>query len=171
MTKNVFILSILLAACSTHAAEIQHSFSSPAFSGVGYSSHVLTIKQLEDQQKDKNKAAADAIKAKAEAAAANTPQAQFTANLQSRIYSQLAKQITDSLFGTDGVPACSNGASAGQTCGETLIGGNTITWRLSDPSRTSLDTGRPEVAGMILIDIQGNGSHTWMYVPSGTFGF
>jgi len=171
MTKNVFILSILLAACSLHAAEIQHSFSSPAFSGIGYSSHVLTIKQLEDQQKDKNKAAADAIKAKAEAAAANTPQAQFTANLQSRIYSQLAKQITDSLFGTDGVPACSNGASAGATCGETIIGGNTITWRLSDPSKTSLDTGRPETAGMILIDIQGTGGHTWMYVPSGTFGF
>jgi len=160
-----------MAACMSHAAEIQHSFNSPAFSGIGYSSHVLTIKQLEDQQKDKNKAAAEAIKAKAEAAAANTPQAQFTANLQSRIYSQLAKQITDSLFGTDGVPACSNGAAPGAICGETIIGGNTITWRLSDPSKISLDTGRPEVAGMILIDIVGSGGHTWMYVPSGTFGF
>lgn len=163
-----FSLAVSFSAIS---AEIQHSFSSPAFSGIGYSSHVLTIKQLEDQQKDKNKAAADAIQAKAESAAANTPQAQFTANLQSRIYSQLAKQITDSLFGTDGVPACGNGAAAGQTCGETIIGGNTITWRLSDPSKISLDTKQPEKSGMILIDIQGASGHTWMYVPSGTFGF
>ena len=46
--------------CSTlNAAELQHSFSSPAFSGIGYSSHVLTIKQLEDQQKDRNKVMLD----------------------------------------------------------------------------------------------------------------
>jgi hypothetical protein len=171
MSKTNLLLLAVWFPIATFAAELQHGFNSPAFSGVGYSSHVLTIKQLEDQQKDKNKAAAEAIQAKAESAAANTPQAQFTANLQSRIYSQLAKQITDSLFGTDGVPTCGNGAAAGQTCGETIIGGNTITWRLSDPSKISLDTKQPEKPGMILIDINGSGGHTWMYVPSGTFGF
>ena len=47
------------------AAELQHNFNSPSFSGIGYSSHVLTIKQLEDQAKEKNKAAdspADMVK-------------------------------------------------------------------------------------------------------------
>ena len=88
----LFAISVTAVAWS---AEIQHNFNSPSFSGVGYSSHVLTIQQLETQNKDKNKAAADAIKARAEAAAANTPQQQFITSLQSRIYAQMAKQIAD----------------------------------------------------------------------------
>jgi len=99
MSKTkLLLLTVLLPSLAT-AAELTHQFNSPSFSGVGYSSHVLTLYQLETQAKDKNKAAADAIKAKAESDALNTPQAKFTANLESRIYSQLAKQITDSLFG------------------------------------------------------------------------
>ena len=65
---------------SVRAGEMVHQFNSPAFSGSGYSSHILTIKQLEDQAKEKNKAAVDALKAKAESDAANTPQARFVAN-------------------------------------------------------------------------------------------
>ena len=103
MIKRVLLLSLLFAL-PARAGEMVHSFSSPAFSGVGYSSHILTIKQLEDQAKEKNQAAADALKAKAESDAANTPQARFLANLESRVYSQLAKQLTDSMFG-DGTSA------------------------------------------------------------------
>ena len=142
------------------SAELQHSFNSPAFSGVGYSSHVLTIKQLEDQAKDKNKAAADALKAKAEADAANTPQARFIANLESRIYSQLAKQLTDSMFGEGAT--CT---TAGVVCGSIPdLGGNKIEWSL----------GAGSDAGMIIINIQSlsNPSQvTTMKVPAGTFYF
>jgi hypothetical protein len=52
----------------TLAAELTHNFNSPAFSGIGYSSHVLTIYQLEQQQKEKNKAETNALKAEAESA-------------------------------------------------------------------------------------------------------
>mgnify|MGYP003348268706 FL=1 len=97
MKKSIIILSILAFSQVVFAGELVHQFNSPAFSGVGYSSHVLTIKQLEDQAKEKNKAAEEALKAKAEAAALNTPQARFIANLESRVYSQLAKQLTDSM--------------------------------------------------------------------------
>ena len=147
------------------AGELTHSFNSPAFSGQGYSSHVLTIKQLEDQAKEKNKAAAEALKAKAESDAANTPQARFLANLESRVYSQLAKQLTDSMFG-DGTsqPTCT-AATAGAICGQiTDLAGNSISWKLG--------TGSDQ--GMIIITIQdlsNVNNVTTMKVPSGSFYF
>ena len=140
-----------------HGAELQHNFNSPAFSGIGYSSHVLTIYQLETQAKDKNKSAADALKAKAESDALNTPQAKFQANLESRIYSQLAKQITDSLFGANGVPQCT---MTNNVCGDMEVAGNKITWTVSGT--------------FIIVRIENAldpKQFTEMKVPSGTFGF
>lgn len=159
------IIIIILALCApSQAAELVHQFSSPSFSGVGYSTHVLTIKQLEDNQKAQNKSAADTLQARAEAAAANTPQQQFVASLQSRIYAQMAKQITDSLFGTNGVPTCSSIDPYSQ-CGAVSIAGNDITWRLGDPTKAS-------EAGMIVVNIKGQtGGNVELKVPSGTFYF
>ena len=162
MKKTLVAIGIMLAM-TAQSAEIDHSFSSPAFSGIGYSSHVLTIQQLETQAKDKNKAAADAIKAKAESDALNTPQAQFAANVQSRIYSQLAKQITDTLFGATGAPTCTT-AGGITTCpsGEMDIGGNTIKWGLSTNGKT------------ITINVVNNldpNQKTKIDVPVSTFGF
>ncbi len=164
MIKRAFIVFLLFSS-SINAGEMVHSFNSPAFSGVGYSSHILTIKQLEDQAKEKNKAAADALKAKAESDAANTPQARFLANLESRVYSQLAKQLTDSMFG-DGTttPTCT-AASAGQVCGQIPdLAGNSISWKLGVGSDQ----------GMIIITIQSLtnvNDVTVMKVPSGSFYF
>ena len=163
------ILSTLLLVgltSATQSAELSHVFNSPAFSGIGYSSHVLTLKQLEDQRKDKNKAAADAIKARAEYDAANTPEARFIANIESRVYSQLAKQLTDSLFGNNGQSMCST-ATAGEVCGIIPdLAGNMITWKLGEPGSTD--------ANMIVITITSNvnsAQTTTMKIPSGTFYF
>ena len=140
MKKNTLIAFLLLVS-TAHSAQIDHSFNNPSFSGIGYSSHVLTIKQLEDQAKASNKSAADALKSAAEAAASNTPQALFVANLQSRIYSQLAKQVTDSLFGATGAPTCT---TAGDWCGTIdNLAGNTVHWKLGSGSD----------AGLIIIQI------------------
>ena len=157
MVKSITAAVLITTSSMVGAAELQHSFNSPAFSGIGYSSHVLTLYQLETQAKDKNKSAADALKAKAESDALNTPQAKFQANLESRIYSQLAKQITDSLFGTNGVPQCvvSNGV-----CGEMNVAGNNITWKVD--------------GAFIIVRIENAldpKQFTEMKVPSGTFGF
>jgi hypothetical protein len=154
----VALLSVI--SLSASAAEITHVFNSPSFSGIGYSSHVLTINQLETQAKEKNQAKADAEKAKAEAAAMNTPQAKFIANLESRIYSQLAKQLTDSMFGEGAT--CK---TAGIVCGSIPdLGGNKIEWSL----------GAGSDRGMIIINIMNNSNPsqvTTMKVPSGTFAF
>lgn len=153
-------ISLAVSASLAYSAELVHQFNSPSFSGQGFSSHVLTIKQLEDQAKDKNEAAADALRAKAEAEAANTPQARFIANLESRIYSQLAKQLTDTMFG-EGATCTTPGVICGTIDN---LGGNTISWMLGSGSN----------AGNIVITIQdlNNASNTTtMTVPVGTFYF
>ena len=154
------LLALLLISTPAYSAELQHSFNSPAFSGIGYSNHILTIQQLEQQGVEKNKAIADALEARAASAAANTPQAKFLANLESRIYSQLAKQLTDSLFADD-----STCTTIGVVCGSIPdLGGNTVTW--------SLGSGTDQ--GLIIISITSNSNPdqtTTMKVPSGTFYF
>ena len=158
--KYALLICTILVSSGANSAELTHQFNSPAFSGIGYSSHVLTIKQLEDQAKEKNKAASDALKAQAERDAANTPTARFIANLESRIYSQLAKQLTDSMFGEGAT--CT---TAGVVCGSIPdIGGNKIEWSL----------GGGNDSGMIIINIQNLSNPTQittMKVPAGTFYF
>ena len=116
--------------------------------------------EKKDQAKDKQTAAEAALRAKAEADALNTPQARFIANLESRIYSQLAKQLTDSMFGEGAT--CT---TAGVVCGSIPnLGGNSINWSLGAGSDT----------GLIIITIQdlNNSSNlTTMKVPAGTFYF
>jgi len=159
MVKSIIATALMAAITTTaNSAELVHIFNSPSFSGIGYSSHVLTLQQLETQARDKNKAAADALKEKQESDALNTPQAKFKANLESRIYSQLAKQITDSLFGVNGVPVCT--ANNAGNCGEMEVAGNFITWKVSGTN--------------IVVRIENvldPRQFTEMIVPSGTFGF
>jgi hypothetical protein len=158
MVKSTIATVLIIASSIVSAAELQHTFNSPSFSGIGYSSHVLTLYQLETQAKDKNKSAADALKAKEESDRLNTPQAKFQANLESRIYSQLAKQITDSLFGVNGVPVCT--ANSAGNCGQMEVAGNNITWKVDGTN--------------IVVRIENvldSRQFTEMIVPSGTFGF
>lgn len=166
---TLIIAGILAMPVATSAAELSHSFNSPSFSGTGYSSHVLTLNQLETQAKDKNKAAADALKAAAENAAANSPEARFLASLESRVYAQLAKQLTDSMFG--GATPCTSTSQCGILPD---LGGNTVKWRMSNPAIIDPKTHQPEPEGMIVIEIQSNtnlNQYTKMMVPSGTFYF
>ena len=160
MKKTIASIGAMLIVTTASAAELQHTFNSPSFSGVGYSSHVLTIKQLEDQQKEKNQANIDSEKAKALQDAANTPTARFLANLESRVYAQLAKQLTDSMFGEGAT--CT---TAGVVCGNIPdLGGNSVSWKLGAGSDT----------GMIIITIVNNSNSsqiTTMKVPTGTFAF
>ena len=52
---KVLAAGIMVIPALVLAAELNYNFSSPAFSGIGCSSYVLTIKQLEDQAKTKNR--------------------------------------------------------------------------------------------------------------------
>lgn len=160
--KKIIITAILVPSLA-FSAEMVHQFNSPAFNGQGYSSHVLTIKQLEDQAKEKNKAAAEALEAKAKAEAQNTPTARFLANVESRIFSQLAKQMTDSLFGEG---ATCSGGSASAPCGTiSNVGGengSTISWWVTTNSSG---------VNLINISVTGPQGSTSMVIPANTFFF
>jgi curli production assembly/transport component CsgF len=96
--KKIIISVLASVATTTVSAQLVHQFNSPSFSGSGYSSHVLTIEQLEASRR---KAIADAQKSAADQAARdakNTNLAKFLVNVESRIYAQLSKQLADAMF-------------------------------------------------------------------------
>ena len=103
MKKLLTVLSILTIYSSVSASELTFGFKSPSFNGVGQSSHYLTIENIEKTRKDaivaKNKANAKALKDEIN----GTAVAKFKANLEARFYTALAKQITDNVFGADGL--------------------------------------------------------------------
>ena len=133
---------------SLSAAELVHQFQSPAFiPGSGYSSHVLTIEQLEAQRK---KAIKDAEKAAAEAEArakANTNLAKFLVNVESRIYATLSKQLADAMF-----------AEGSGNSGSMDFQGTSISW-----VKTATE--------VTLTIIEAGGNRTDITVPIASFAF
>lgn len=118
-------LPLLLLSSHSSAGDLVHEFKSPAFSGIGYSSHVLTIEQLEANRRQKIKDDQKAAEDKALRDYQSTNAYKFKNNLESRIYAQLSKQISDKLFGE---AACSGSACTDSGTAETPFG-DTITWR------------------------------------------
>ena len=104
-----------------NASEVTFEFGSPSFSGVGKSSHYLTIENIEKTRKDAIKAAEKAAADKATADAKATAIAKFKANLESRFYTALAKQITTNVFGADGLQQDSGTFTS-------PVGGEVVTW-------------------------------------------
>ena len=121
MKKLLTVLSTICLCSSVNASEMTFKFGSPSFSGNGKSSHYLTIENIEKTRKDAIKAQAKADKEKAESDAKNTPIAKFKANIESRFYTALAKQITDNVFGADGLQQDSGTFT-------NPVGGETVEW-------------------------------------------
>ena len=128
------------------ATELVQQFNSPAFSGIGYSSHVLTIEQLEATRKQKIKDDAAAAAAKEAAAAKQTNLAKFLVNVESRIYAQLSKQLSDAMF------------SGGSDSGNFDFQGTNISW-----VKTASD--------VTLVITESNGNRTEITVPIASFAF
>ena len=144
--KKYLILVAGLLAVGANATEQTFQFNSPAFSGIGYSSHVLTIEQLEATRRQKIKEEAAAAQAKAELAAKQTNLAKFLVNVESRIYAQLSKQLADAMF------------SGGGTSGTMDFEGTTISW-VKDSSNVTLTI------------TEANGNRTEIVVPIAGFAF
>ena len=124
-------------------------FKNPSFSGNGYSNHVLSIQQLEYQREQKikeDKAAADRQAARDEE---NKTINRFIANVESRIYANISKQLVDNMF-----------SDTGQNSGTAEIEGATIVWN------------KDSDLGTIAITItEADGTITTLTVPIGDFGF
>ena len=121
MKKLLTVLSTICLCSSVSASELTFQFGSPSFSGNGKSSHYLTIENIEKTRKDAIKAQQKADAEKVKTDAKNTAIAKFKANIESRFYTALAKQITDNVFGTDGLQQDSGTFTS-------PIGNEVVTW-------------------------------------------
>lgn len=144
-------LAILCMASVTYdlnADEIKFGFKNPSFSGVGTSSHYLTIDSQEMSRKDALKAEIKALKDEAEREAENSTLARFIKNFESRVYAQLSRQLVDQLFGE-------NPAEEGSF----ELFDNLITWTSDGISIT------------MTIFNETTGETTTITIPIGDFGF
>jgi curli production assembly/transport component CsgF len=137
----------LITVSSSYAGDLTHQWKSPAFSGQGYSAHVLTIENQEFTRKAALKDKKDAAERQLIRDAANTNLAKFMKNVESRIYAQISKQLVDSMFGEN----------AG-TSGTVTFEGTTISYV------KSTDT-------VDLTIVSPDGSSTVITVPIGDFTF
>ena len=121
--KIISSLILLLWSGSLMASQLTFQFHSPSFSGVGQSSHYLTIENLEKSRKDAIIAKADAEERRLENELKNTAIEVFRRNLESLFYTNLANQILDNIFGED---------TDQQNDGQTVIGGYKVVWTSTD---------------------------------------
>jgi membrane-bound inhibitor of C-type lysozyme len=147
LIKKAILSGSFVSITAVAAPLPDYTFKSPAFNGIGYSSHVLTI---ENQEFTRQKAAADAIQSKLEKAAndaKNTNIQKFMNNLESRIYAQISQNLATAMF-----------ANGGSNSGTLNFEGNTIFWTKDGTSVT-----------LQVTDTVGN--TTTVVVPLGQFQF
>jgi hypothetical protein len=145
--KIIIITILAVFSATAWTTELVHSFQSPAFiPGNGYSTHVLTIEQIEANRRKAIRDAEKATNDQAARDAKNTNLAKFLVNVESRIYAQLSKQLADAMF------------SDGANSGEMDFQGTNINWVKSATDVTLTIT---DVVGGV----------TEVTVPIGSFAF
>jgi curli production assembly/transport component CsgF len=143
----IFMAGMFIAIAIAFAGDLTHQWKSPAFSGTGYSAHVLTIENQEFSRKKALKEKKEAAERQLLRDAANTNLSKFMKNVESRIYAQLSKQLVDSMFGEDS-----------GTSGTVTFEGTTISYiKSSDTVELTIES--PD------------GSSTVITVPIGDFTF
>ena len=147
--KKLSGILLLLIAIPTKS-DIVFEFKNPSFSGVGTGAHYLTI---ENQEHSRKKAIEDALEAARKAAqreAENTTTAKFIRNLESRIYSQMSKQLVESMFSND----------EAARFGSFTLEGNMVTYEV-----VTQESGDDVIQLRIVDEF---GSETYIEIPVGT---
>jgi len=154
MLKFLFIFTLLTQQLL--ATQLDFAFKSSAFQTNGtFSNYEITLENLTYSRKQTTIAQQKADTATAVANAQNTPINQFISNLQARIYSQIAANVTNQIF--------QNGATQGSF---NLPGGAYVNWVVNagtatlsiyDPSTNSTTTLTIPVSSLITQSNGGNG--------------
>ena len=144
--KN-WLIAISLLTAPALATDLVFDFNSPSFGGIGQSAHYLTIDEQERSRKatileELESRANDLIREQE-----NTTLAKFVRNLESRIFSQLSRDLAESLFNSE----------TGGTGGVFDLEGNSIAF---------VNTGTE----IILTITDTDGSITEIRIPVGSFG-
>ena len=130
-----------------YGSPIVFQFHSPSFSGVGQSSHYLTIENLEKSRKQALIDKAEAEERRLDNELRNSAIEVFRRNLESMFYTSLAGQIIDNIFGEDGDK---------QNDGRTTIDGYKVIW-------TSTDKQNDEDGVSVIIRDQFTNEVIWVY--------
>ena len=150
------LLLLIFSPVLSHSSELVHKFGSPSFNGMNQSAHYLTIDEQERTRSEKVAADIQDALDEAEREADNTTLAKFLRNLESRIYSTLAKDISESLFNYDNIPTSEN-----PIVGRINLEGNILMW-LNDGTSITL-TIEEWFEGVLI-------STTEIIIPVGSFG-
>jgi curli production assembly/transport component CsgF len=145
--KKTIIATLLIISSSSFATELTFQFKSPAFSGIGYSSHVQTLENTESSRKQTLESQRLQAAKDAAAASNNTNLQKFLNNFESRVYAQLSTQLVNNLFGENP-----------QNSGTVQIEGNTIKY-----------TKTADQVSLTVTDAKGN--ITQVEIPIGTLKF
>lgn len=142
-----------MVASELSAGEMNFGFKSPAFNGNGYSTHVLTVEQLQFNRKKELDDEAQAEAERLERELENSTLSKFVKNVESRIYATLSKQMVDAMFAD-----CSTNCAESGTAD---IEGSTIYWE------------KDSVTGNITMRVtEDDGTVTEITIPgSGEFNF
>ena len=149
MYKIIITLVMSFFCISAVASELTHDFKNPSFSGKGYSTHVLSIEQLQFQRKKEVQEKAEAEKRRLEREAKQETIAKFINNVESRIYANISKNLVDGMFEE-------NGANSGTA----TIEGATINLLKSRTGHT-----------ITITIIEADGTVTELTTPLTGFGF
>ena len=161
MVKLKLLLILLTLTTISQASNLTFEFGNPSFSGEGYSSHVLSISQLEYNRKESVKDDLLSAAAKAERDAKNTTLAKFVTNVESRIFANLSKQMVDNMFGTNCTEDTDTVELECPLSGTaTLPDGSTVAWVKDETAET-----------ITLTVTAADGSLTQLVVPVGDFKF
>ena len=156
MIARITILMFWLISVSAQAESLNFKFGNPAFSGDGYSSHVLSIEQLQYSRDNDIKADAKSAASALERANKNTTINRFISNVESRIYANLSKQLVDNMFGT----TCDSETTTCPTSGTANVEGSVIYWV------------KDATSGNITLTVTAtDGAVTTLTVPVGDFVF
>tara|TARA_B100001778_G_scaffold134247_1_gene110566 strand:- start:683 stop:1153 length:471 start_codon:yes stop_codon:yes gene_type:complete len=156
MIARITILMFWLISVSAQAESLNFKFGNPAFSGDGYSSHVLSIEQLQYSRDNDIKADAKSAASALERANKNTTINKFISNVESRIYANLSKQLVDNMFGT----TCDSETTTCPTSGTANVEGSVIYWV------------KDATSGNITLTVTAtDGAVTTLTVPVGDFVF
>jgi len=160
--KTLLQMLLLIGfSTSTISSSLTFDFSNPAFSGVGYSSHVLSIEQLQYNRRESVKDDLISAAAKAARDANNTTLSKFVTNVESRIFANLSKQMVDNMFGTNCTEDPDTTALECPLSGTaTLPDGSTVSWVKDETAET-----------ITLTVTSADGSLTELIVPVGDFKF
>jgi hypothetical protein len=154
MKLQILITGFLMLCATSVSAELTWGFKSPAFHyGNGYSSHVLSVEQLQHNRKQDLKDKAEAEAKRLERELENTTLNKFVKNVESRIYATLSKQMVDSMFADCGASCATSGTAE--------IEGSSISW-VKDTT----------TGAITLTVIEADGSTTTIEIPgTGNFNF